>query len=316
MSEEIWVPVPIEGYADLYDVSNLGKVRNKKLQIIKPYQAGKYLYIGMKCNGELYRCMVHRLVACAFVEDPTNDPQKDVVNHIDGNKVNNAAENLEWVTQQENVAHSRNVLKQRKTNKKIISTDGNGNEIEYESIVSAAKVLNISRQEITRCARGKKELYKGLRWRYADEIHNAHDVDLDNMTEIKDFPGYYINEEGDIYGISKSQFLTKNTSDGYPKVMLYKSGKPYAYYVHVLVAKTFIPNPDSKKVVNHIDHDIKNCHVSNLEWVTHSENSIKYLQYKNSLVLSDESKDSHGSVENAEVEAESNGEEDNPEPSS
>lgn len=59
---------------------------------------------------------------------------------------------------------------------------------------------------------------------------------------------------------------------GYLRVLLYKDGKTKSYYVHVLVAKAFVPNPDNKRQVNHIDGDKSNNCVDNLEWTTPSEN--------------------------------------------
>lgn len=59
--------------------------------------------------------------------------------------------------------------------------------------------------------------------------------------------------------------------DGYEKVVLTKNGKRKTYRVHRLVAMAFIPNPYSKKTVNHIDgNKLNNC-VDNLEWATHKE---------------------------------------------
>lgn len=59
---------------------------------------------------------------------------------------------------------------------------------------------------------------------------------------------------------------------GYLRVVLYKDGKNRSYYVHVLVAKAFIPNPDHKPEVDHIDTNKFNNRVENLRWVTGSEN--------------------------------------------
>jgi len=62
------------------------------------------------CNdGQRMAVSVHRLVAGAFVHNP--DPIDCVVNHIDGNKLNNAAENLEWIHQVDNMHHYHKVLK-------------------------------------------------------------------------------------------------------------------------------------------------------------------------------------------------------------
>ena len=67
--------------------------------------------------------------------------------------------------------------------------------------------------------------------------------------------------------------LKKTPSNmGYYKVELYKNGKSKMYYVHRLVAMTFIPNPENKPQVNHIDGDKSNNSVSNLEWATSKEN--------------------------------------------
>jgi hypothetical protein len=290
MSEEkeIWKPIPDEEFEDLYEISNLGNYRNKlTLQILKPYKAGKYLMASLSKPGrKMQRYLIHRLVACAFVEDPENNADNDVVNHVDGDKMNNKAENLEWINASKNAKHSREILNQRKTTKKVIRIDNDGNEVIYEGIAIAARENNLRRQYITECARGKRESIGGFKWKYSNQAHNFHAVDLSSMEEIDGFEGYYIDREGKIYGVSKSQFLTYNMSDGYPKVMLYKNRKPSSFYVHVLVAKTFIPNPENKPVVNHIDHNKINCNVDNLEWVTHSENSNKYYEMKrNSSIL-------------------------------
>ena len=86
---------------DNYEISETGVVRNTKTGAeIKQY-VGKDGYLRTQIAGKTRT--VHRLVACAFV--PAT-PGKDFVNHIDGNKQNNAANNLEWVTRSENMKHA------------------------------------------------------------------------------------------------------------------------------------------------------------------------------------------------------------------
>jgi len=85
-------------------VSDCGRVLSRlgrKLSLQKS-NAG-YLRVELHKNGMAQKHSVHRLVATAFVPNPEGKPQ---VNHIDGDKTNNKAENLEWVTQSENQSHA------------------------------------------------------------------------------------------------------------------------------------------------------------------------------------------------------------------
>ena len=97
--------------------------------------------------------------------------------------------------------------------------------------------------------------------------------------KIKNFPGYIVSEFGDVYsvnyghtGISK-KLKQKPTRCGYFIVGLYKNKKAYWKTVHRLVADAFIPNPENKPQVNHLDGNKKNNKVDNLEWVSASENT-------------------------------------------
>ena len=98
---------PIEGTDGKYEVSNLGRVRtNGKrpglLKLTKQKSGYRYAMIQLS-NGKQKNCRVHRLVAEHFLPNPDNMKE---VNHKDGNKDNNRADNLEWCTRSHNVKHS------------------------------------------------------------------------------------------------------------------------------------------------------------------------------------------------------------------
>lgn len=96
-----------------------------------------------------------------------------------------------------------------------------------------------------------------------------------NRVAIPGFEGVYeIDTKGNVFnskGVMKP--WNHNGKQPYFVIGLRKVGKTHKYLVHRLVAETFIPNPENKPQVNHIDGDVHNNCVENLEWVTNAENT-------------------------------------------
>lgn len=119
MSKIVWRDIP--KYESTYQISSNGKIRSKDRYIHTNITKNKkrlirglvrkpvldqdgYKRICLYGNGKPKLRGIHRLVAETFIPNPLHKPQ---VNHIDGNKLNNSIENLEWVTQAENEAHAQ-----------------------------------------------------------------------------------------------------------------------------------------------------------------------------------------------------------------
>lgn len=96
----------------------------------------------------------------------------------------------------------------------------------------------------------------------------------DGMKDIKGYEGLYaVTSCGKVWSHRRTKYLSAhNGNSGYSQVILYKNGKAKAYSVHRLVAMMYIPNPENKSCVNHIDENKLNNALNNLEWVTHKEN--------------------------------------------
>ncbi len=92
-------------YKGQYSISNFGNIRNNKTNKILKLRTNHrgYLKTNISINGEKYTVFPHRMVAEIFILNSENKPQ---VNHIDGNKLNNKVDNLEWCTCKENVQHA------------------------------------------------------------------------------------------------------------------------------------------------------------------------------------------------------------------
>lgn len=92
---------------------------------------------------------------------------------------------------------------------------------------------------------------------------------------------YIIYENGKIFSKKRGIFLKPSLDKkGYQIVVLTIEGKQVTKRVHRIVAEHFIPNPENKPQVNHIDKNKENNDVSNLEWVTASENMLHALKDK------------------------------------
>lgn len=142
----------ISGYVN-YGVSNHGRVMNLKTnRIVKP-GVGKsgYKQLGLYVGGERSFFLLHRLVAQEFIPNPDN---KQIVDHIDGNRLNNCIDNLRWATSSENSMNIskkdiytssiyKGVCKNKKSWQASIKLDGKKIHIGiYKTEAEAAKAYN------------------------------------------------------------------------------------------------------------------------------------------------------------------------------
>jgi hypothetical protein len=110
-NDEIWKDM--QGYEGQYQVSSHGRIRSivnnhgaAKIRLKATYVRSttcQYEYVNLSVKNKAFTEAVHRAVAKAFIPNPENKP---MVNHIDGNKLNNNVCNLEWVTDSENKRHA------------------------------------------------------------------------------------------------------------------------------------------------------------------------------------------------------------------
>lgn len=156
-----------------YEVSDTGIVRNRNTKktlngcISSGYRSVKLTYE----NSRQQRFYVHRLVAKYFIQNP--DPKnKTLVNHKNGDKLDNNADNLEWVSPRENNLHYYRKIKKQQKEKKcfeksvpVIQYDLQHNKIaEYESMSRAHKSTGVSVVQIARCVHKEIQQANGFIW--------------------------------------------------------------------------------------------------------------------------------------------------------
>lgn len=92
---------------------------------------------------------------------------------------------------------------------------------------------------------------------------------------VEEFPNYAVNKLGQVKYIPTGRIRANSIwKRWYPVVSVKKDGKDYLRTIHRFIAKAFIPNPEWKREVNHIDWDKTNNKVENLEWATPRENAM------------------------------------------
>jgi uncharacterized protein (UPF0147 family) len=171
---------PIEGTNGLILVSNEGRVgsmlrgtfRELKTQVDKK----GYRRLRITLDRKKMSLKVHREVAKAFIDNPHNLPQ---VNHIDGDKSNNAVSNLEWVSNSDNCKHAIRTglwetviagAKKENDSRKIpiiaFKEDDRSVVLNFESVSEAERVFNS--RHICDVLKGKRSKCKGFAFRYAE----------------------------------------------------------------------------------------------------------------------------------------------------
>ena len=91
--------------------------------------------------------------------------------------------------------------------------------------------------------------------------------------EIEGYENYLIHPDGKVQNKKTKRYLSPcDNGNGYLYINLYKDGISKIHLIHRLIAQYYIPNPDNKPYVDHINRDTKDNRIENLRWATNSEN--------------------------------------------
>ena len=178
---------PLRNYEGLYEVSNMGRVKSVERtarngrgyrtvveRILKPGKNSKgYLYVHLCKDGKIKKYYVHRLVATAFLE---NQEGYTEVNHINEDKSDNRADNLEFCSKSYNnnygTRNKRIAEKLRndpKRSKPVIAIDKRtGLILKFVSAMEAERETGISNSNIIQCCKGKRNSCGGFYWMYTN----------------------------------------------------------------------------------------------------------------------------------------------------
>lgn len=282
--EEIWKD--LINYEDRYLISNLGRIKSKTNDLVLTPREGNdgYYRVILRIENKIKKyCQIHELVAENFLKNENPNEFKMII-HIDGNKLNNSVSNLKWGI----------------PNNRIIQYDVNGNIIKYwgniNEILETHK--NYKYSTIMCCTTGQNKSAYGYIWKkegHSDvigpkekKIDNTNflerdnynfDTNIEHWKDIDNYVGRYrISSFGNIRSLATNSIMSPIKSDYYEIKLKKPNIVDKKFRVNILVAQHFIQKPKSDKplVVDHIDGDKLNNNVTNLRWVTLSENSKAY----------------------------------------
>jgi NUMOD4 motif-containing protein/HNH endonuclease len=184
MRKETWKN--IDGYEGIYQVSTLGRMKSLKREtkhsikgiqheperIMKLNKRSGYYIVGLYKDGKGKCCLVHRLVATAFIPNPDNKP---CINHKNSKRDDSRVENLEWCTYSENTLHafavgakvSASGFENSRSKPIVLINEGTNEEQIVGSQRLAAKIINVRQSAIWRVLNGVWESVNGYKIKYA-----------------------------------------------------------------------------------------------------------------------------------------------------
>ncbi len=263
-----------------YKINRNGIVVNKKSKIrIQPENIGGYRRVGLtpknykrRENGRkiTHKFLVHRLVGICFLKGGIEHFQnkKLEINHKDKQKNNNHVSNLEWVTKSENSIHKNETKEANVEEKQELSQ-------EQSKVIEA--LMAEMEAELEAEMKAKMEEKQEQSQEKQEEIEEKlppPGFKKIGQLNLYDLSNYYVNQEGVVMdGASNKKWENSHMNYNY-------NGARKKIPIGQIVAKVFFEDgdkffADTNYVLYHKDRNKKNNHVSNLEWITKSERSLR-----------------------------------------